>query len=149
MYEMRSTLDMSVLHPLFPAWTRRIHLALGGTKTRQILRRTLCGKERGWMLAAVLRDMQSTKLLHPPWGLPLHDAVVFASLWSPSRQDAPLEADEGWSIPLQEPPGTIWGHSCSLIHVSYRGATNVKQLLAVGEKKENNLSQAGHCSVLA
>ena len=46
---------------------------------RQILR-TVCGKVRGFMLATVLREEWSTIVLHLPWGLSVHEGVVFSSL---------------------------------------------------------------------
>lgn len=47
MHEMRSTLDMGASRSPLPAWAHSLHLALGGTKTSQILWRSVCGKEKG------------------------------------------------------------------------------------------------------
>lgn len=134
---------------MLPAQTHRILLVLGGSKTRQTLRRTFGGKERGWVLAAVLSDTRPDKMDFPPRGLPVHDAVEFVPLWCPSRQSTPLEADAGWSIPSEEPPGTTCRYRCIVINASCTGATDVKPLLTEKEKRRSSFSQAGYCSILA
>lgn len=92
---MRSSFDEDVSHSLLPAQTHSIHLVLGESQTRQTLRRTFCGKERGWVLAAVLGDKWPNKMDFPPQGLLVRVAVEFAPLSCPSKQSTPLEVEAG------------------------------------------------------